>query len=62
MADWASMTDKELAAFCADSAKVEAETNSQRDKLQIEWCKRNRAKYVREDGSVGYELPDWIGD
>jgi len=59
MADWASMTDKELATFCADSAKVEAESAAEREKLQVEWCKRHRAKFEAPDGTVVYQPPDW---
>jgi len=60
MADWASMTDQEIAAFSKDPAKVEAETSNEREKLQVELCKRHRWKWIKEDGSVGYEPPDWV--
>jgi len=61
MADWASMTDTELETFCKDSTRVEAETDLEREKLQVEWCKRHRAKFSRPDGTVIYEPPDWTG-
>lgn len=61
MADWASMEDAELQAFAQDSEKVEAETEGERIKLQVEWCKRHEAKFILPDGSVAYEPPDWDG-
>lgn len=58
MADWESMTDDELNAFARDPVKVEAETQGEREKLQIEWCKRNRVQWTMPDGSIGYEPPE----
>lgn len=55
------MNDADLNTFLNDSARVDAEVESEREKLQVEWCKRARVKWIMKDGSVGYEPPDWKG-
>lgn len=59
MPNWSGMSDKELTEFCNDQTAVEAETMSEREKLQVELCKRFRMKWIKTDGTVGYEPPDW---
>lgn len=60
MPDYASMNDAELQVE-VDKAMVTTPTPANAEKLQIEWAKRNDAKFIREDGSVAYEPPDWTG-
>jgi len=62
MPDWGSMTDKEMNDFLADKPTVDSVPESEREKLQVEWCKRAKVKWTMADGSVGYEPPDWKGD
>ena len=59
MADWGSMTDKELADFTEDKANIEAETPGERDKLQMELCKRFGWKWDDPTGANVYTPPDW---
>jgi len=57
MADFSNHTDGELDAVMKDSPYVEAMPEKDRDDLQIEWCKRNRVKFEKPDGTVKY-VPD----
>ena len=61
MADWSSMTDRELADFCDDVKNIESESESEREKLQLELCKRHKWKWELPDGTVAYVPPDWKG-
>lgn len=61
MPDWGSMSEQELNDFCKDNKNIEAEPDSERDKLQEELCKRFKWRWELPDGSVGYEPPDWRG-
>lgn len=53
------MTDQELKDFAADESKVHAETDSEREKFQVEICKREGQRFILPDGSVAYQPPDW---
>lgn len=58
MPEWEEATNEELVA-AAKEGNVESLSDSERDKLQVELCKRYRWKWIKPDGSVGYEPPDW---
>ena len=62
MADYASMSDEELAAATKDQQEKDNLPTTEAEKLQVEICKRANQKFTLPDGSVAYEPPDWKGD
>jgi len=59
MADWGSMPDKDLVEFANDPKNIENETPGERDKYQMELCKRFRWKWDAPDGTNNYTPPNW---
>ena len=59
MADWGSMSDKELTDFAKDPSNISSETPGERDKYQMELCKRFRWKWDDPTGANIYTPPDW---